>query len=139
MGTMDAKFNGQIFRKDNPIILAMKRELAAFIGARIVYDANGYLPGQALVRKQSDGLFYKWAAASGGAYDSPCILFDTCTQYDQFADGDGLAGASGASLVRGIIEGIVYTNNIVGADSTFLTALHATAVVDAGGVALTKF
>jgi len=139
MGTQDAKFKGSIYRKDSPIILACRRDQAVFLGARIVYDATGYLPGQALVRKQSDGLFYKWSVASGSAYDSPVVLYDDCTSDQQLADGSGLAGVSGASLVRVLAQALVYTSMLVDADAGFLTALKSKTIVDSMGTSITKF
>ena len=140
MSQQDANFQSQIFRKDNPIILAMRRDKAQFIGARIAFDGDDYIIGQALVRKPSDGLFYRWSAASGGSYDTPCVLYDNCLGFDFSEDGAPSAtGAQGAPLVRGLISGTVYTNKLVGSDANFLTALKAVNVVDAGGVAMTKF
>lgn len=139
MGHQDAKFKSQIFRKDNPIIIAAKRERAIFLGGRIAYDSTGYLPGQCLVRKVSDGLFYKWSAASGSSYDSPVVLFDQATDYDQLADGSGQGGVSGASLVRVLAGAIVYTTLLVDYDATFKTALGGRDYIDAAGTQLTKF
>jgi hypothetical protein len=140
MGVQDAKFNNEIFRKDNPIVLACRRDLAAFMGARLIYNSAGYLPGQCLARKVSDGLFYKWSAVSGGTYDSPCILFDTLSDSDQLASGEGLGGASGASLVRVLINAKgVYTTALIEYDAAFKTARKTVDQVDAGGVAITTF
>jgi hypothetical protein len=138
MGSQDARFDGEIFRQDNPIILACRRDKAVLIGARIIYNSDGYMPGQALARKTSDGLFYKWSAISGGTYDTPCVLFDKMDDDAQLADGGGLGGVSGASLVRAVVEGIVYTGLLLEADAAFKTAIKSVALVDAGGVAMTK-
>lgn len=140
MSQQDAKFNSQIFRKDNPIILAARRDQAVFMGVRVAYDANGYLPGQALVRETSSGLFKKWSAASGGSYDSPCVLFDSASDSDQLANNGGVtSGVAGSSLLRALMAAIVYTGNMIEADAGFKTALKSKDMVDAGGVGLTKF
>lgn len=152
MGNLDARFKNQIFRKDNPIIIAANRHQAKFIGIRIPFDANGYMPGQVLaanpVASGGDGLYYKWSAllpaAQGGGpvsgtLTANCVLFDQATNYDQFADGDGLAGVSGATLVRGLIAAEVYTNNLVDYTASAKTGLGSKDYVDAGGVAITKF
>lgn len=139
MASQDAKFNGSIFRKDNPLILAARRDQAVFMGVRVVYNAAGYLPGQIIVRKSSDGLFYKFSAASGGSYDSAMVLFDQATNDDQLAAGEGLGGVSGATLLRGLAKALVYTNNLLDYDANSKAALGAKDIVDAGGVAITKF
>lgn len=140
MASQDAKAKQQIFRKDNPIILACRRDQAVLMGVRVVYNSDGYLPGQALARKVSDGLFYKWSAVSGLTYDSPCVLFDQATDSDQLGNNGGvLTGVSGSTLLRGLIKALVYTGSLVEADAGFKTALKSSDVVDSGGVAITKF
>lgn len=140
MSQLDAKFSGQIFRKDNPIILATRRDQAVFMGVRVAYDSNGYMPGQALARETSSGLFKKWSAVSGGTYDSPCVLFDQCTDSDQLANNHGiLTGVSGSSLLRGLTKAIVYTGNLIDADAGFKTALKSTDYFDSNAIGLTKF
>ena len=147
MGSQDAKFNKQIFRKDNPIILACRRDQAVFLSARILYDGDDYLPGQALVRLNTggnSGLFQRWSAASGASYDSPCVLFDQSLAVDQLADFGGSSpvggGASGAGvLVRVLTKALVYKSMLVEADAGFKTQLKSTDVTDAAGVTITKF
>lgn len=140
MSNLDAKFQGQIFRKDNPIILACRRDQAVILGVRVAYDSSGFLPGQCIVRKPSDGLFYKWSAASGGSFDSPMVLFDQCTDSDQLANNNGVTtGVSGSTLLRGLAKALVYTGNLVDGDAGFKTALKSVDVVDSGGVAITRF
>lgn len=139
MSSMDAKFKAQIFRKDNPIILACRRDQAVFLGVRVVYDNTGYMPGQVIVRKSSDGLFYKYSAASGGSFDSAMVLFDQATDSDQLGAGGGLSGVSGSTLLRGLAKAFVYTGNLIDYSAGAKTALGAVDVVDSGGVAITKF
>jgi hypothetical protein len=141
MGSQDALFSGSIFRKDNPIILACRRDLAAFMGARLVYSAYDYMPGQALVRVTSTGLFDRWSNASGGTYDSPCVLFDQVTNPAQQENSAGgtLSGVSGSTLARALIKGIVYTANLIDADSGFKTALKSIDRFDSAATQLTTF
>jgi hypothetical protein len=142
MGSQDALFNNQIFRKDNPIILACRRDQAVFMGARVIYDSTGYLPGNCLVRVTSTGLFSKWSAASGGTYDSPCVMFDQLTNDQETAGFTGgvSTGVSGASLVRVLTAAKgVYTANLIDYDSNFKTQLKSKDMTDAGGVGITLF
>jgi hypothetical protein len=140
MANLDAKFSGQIFRKDNPIILAVRRDQAVIMGVRVAYDSGGYMPGQVLVRKVSDGLFYKWSSASGATHDSTCVLFDQATDSDQLANNHGvLTGVSGSTLLRALMKAVVYTDNLIDYDSGAKGELGAVNFVDSGSVNLTKF
>jgi hypothetical protein len=142
MSQQDANFNPQIFRKDNPIILAMRRDLASFIGVRLVYNAAGYLPGQVIARTTSTGLFSKYSAVSGGTIDTVCVLFDQCSADDQAAvesPAGTTTGISGSSLVRAIAAGYVYTGSLIDYSSGAKTALGSADLVDSGGNAITKF
>lgn len=141
MGSQDALFNSSIFRKDNPIILACRRDLASFMGVRLVYSAYDYMPGQALVRVTSTGLFDRWSNASGGTYDSPCVLFEQVTNPQQQANSAGatLTGVSGSTLARAIMGGLVYTANLIDADAGFKTALKSIDRYDSNATEMTKF
>jgi len=148
MGTQDARFSNQIFRYDNPIILACRRDQAVFIGVRIPYDATGYLPGQVLAYNPTDGLYYKYSAslpsdqgggAVSGTLTASVVLFDQANQDQQLADGSGLAGVSGASLVRALAGAVVYTANLIDYTSQAKSQLGGKDRVDAGGVGLTRF
>ena len=140
MGSQDALFNSSIFRKDNPIVLACRRDLASFMGVRLTPTTDDYMAGQCLVRVTSTGLFSRWSAASGGTYDSPCILFDQVTAPAQAINGAGVqTGVSGSTLARGIMGGLVYTTLLTDYDSNFKTQLKSTDRTDSGGVQITKF
>lgn len=140
MASQDALFNSSIFRKDNPIIIAARRELAKLIGIRLAYDAAGYMPGQCLVRKVSDGLFYKFSAASGVSYDSACVLFDQVTVDQETANGGGSqSGVQASTLSRALVGGIVYKGLLLDYDANMKTALSAKDITDAGGVQMTSF
>lgn len=145
MGVQDANFQGSIFRKDNPVVLAMRRDQAVLVAARLVYDGFDYLPGQCLVRNKtgpSSGLFQRWSTASGGSYDSPCILFDQATVPAQQANQTPIGttgGTSGATLVRVLTKAIVWTTQLTDYDANFTTQLKSTDFVDAAGNQFTKF
>jgi hypothetical protein len=141
MAQLDANFNSSIFRKDWPIIIAMRRDLASFIGVRVPFDANGYLPGQVLAYNSSTQLFNKWSAVSGSLTPS-CILYDGCDlqSQQQVAQPPGsTSGVSGSSLLRALAGGFVYTNMLVDYNSTAKSGLGATDLTDSGGNLITKF
>lgn len=105
---IDAEVNNQIFRKDFSAIIALRRDLAQISPVRLKYSASDYLAGQMLVRKSSDGLFYRFSAASGTAYDTPCVLFE-----DVLAANQDTAQTTGASLARAIMAGYVYKTKLI--------------------------
>jgi hypothetical protein len=140
MGNQDANWNNQIFRKDNPIVLACRRDQAVFMGVRLLYDGFDYMAGECLVRVTSTGLFSRWATASGGTYDSPCVLFDQVTvpQF-QASEQGATGGASGSALGRGLMKAVVYGANLVDYDSTFLAAIKGVVTYDSNATQMIRF
>lgn len=131
---IDAEINNSIFRKDFGAIIAIRRDLAQISPVRLHNDGNDYFMGQCLVRKPSDGQFYRWSAASGGSYDSPCVLFEDVLAY-QF---DSVV--TGGALARGIMEAAgVFKSKLVGYDAGFKTAVAGREITDASGVTVVKF
>lgn len=132
---IDATVNNSVFRKDNPIILAMRRDLAVIQPVRLAYDANGYMPGQILDYKAADGLYYKHSAVSG-TLNATCVLFEQVTSDDQLTQ-----GASGNSLARAIFGGLVFGDLLLdnNAGATGSSGLNGRAYKDATGVNVFKF
>lgn len=132
---IDAEVNNQIFRKDFPMVIASRRELATIAPGRLFQDGNDYLPGQCLVRVTSTGQFKRWSAASGGSFDSPCILFEPVLAYQQDST---VTGGALARLISSA-EGGVYKSQLVDYNSGFKTALAGKEFTDATGVTVVKF
>lgn len=131
---IDAEINNQIFRKDFTAIIALRRDLAQLSPVRLVGDGNDYLAGQCLVRVTSTGEFKRFSAASGGAYDSPCVLFENVLAYEFDAT------VTGGSLARAIMSTAgVYKNKLVDYNATFKTAIVGKEITDASGVTVVKF
>lgn len=127
---IDAQINQEIFRKDWPNVIAMRRELASIQPARLALVSGGYLGGQVLARNDSTGLWEKFSAASG-TYDAKGILFEDVSEEE--------LGATGGGLARVITSGFVYTDKLVDYDSEARTDLLAKDIVDATGISVTKF
>jgi hypothetical protein len=125
---LDARFEGQVFRKDHPMVLASRRDLASFRPVRLGYNADGYKAGQVLVRDPSDGYFKKYSLASGTG-ESACVLFE---------DVNG-ESSSGTALARGIFGGEVYTSALFDYVAGSKTLMDARDITDASGVQITKF
>ena len=128
---LDAEVNTSVVRFDQPIILACRRDLAEIRPVRLALQSGGFQAGQALARVTSTGVFDKYAAVSGAAHDSNCILMDPIGLNDQ--------PATGGALAKAIFSGRVYTSKIVGSDATFITELGGKAQTDARNISITKF
>lgn len=127
---IDANVNTQIFRKDNPIILACRRDLAQISPVRLALDASGYKAGQVLARKSSDGLFYKYSAASGTSA-ATCVLFENVSADDQ--------PATGAALARAVFTGLVMTDKLLDYSAQAKTDLKSRDYTDASSTNVTLF
>ena len=127
---IDAQINQEIFRKDWPQIIAMRRELATLQPARLALVSGGYSAGQVLSRNTSSGLWEKYSVASG-TYEASAILFEDVSEEE--------LGATGGSLSRVITSGLVFTDKLLDYDSNAKTDLMAREIVDASGISVTKF
>lgn len=128
--TLDAVVNNEIFRKDFPTIIAMRRDLASIQPVRLVLRSEGYLPGQVLGRISDSGLFDKWSQVSGTA-DCQAVLFEAISGDDQ--------PATGGALARGITGGYVYTAKLLDYNAQAKSGLGAKDITDASGIGVTKF
>lgn len=132
--SIDAEVNNSIFRKDYVNIIAIRRELSQLSPARLFNDGASYFPGQCLVRDTSSGQFKRWSAASGGSYDTPCVLFESVltSNFD--------ASVTGGALARAIMSTAgVFKSKLVNYDAGFKTAIGAKEMTDATGITLVKF
>ncbi len=125
---LDSTFNAEIFRTDNPVILASNRHLATIYGVRLAYNADGYKAGQVLSKDTSDGYFKKYSLASG-TYPAQCVLFDNV---------NGPA-SSGTGLARGVFGGEVFTDKLLDYSANAKTDLGARDINASDGVGVTKF
>ena len=125
MTDLNAKTSGEIFRKNNPMILAMNRHQASIIGAMVAYSASGYKAGTVMARNNVSGLYQAYNdAGSSGINTATGILFNDIDVTD-FAD------ASSSVLQNVIIAGQVYYTKLTGIDANGLVDLGARVVVDA--------
>lgn len=135
MGSLDAKFSGEIFRKDHPMILASNRQLASLLPVRLAYDSDGYAAGTVLGRNTVSTFYEAYDnGASSGLDTAACILFEAVPA-EEF---DGTA-ASSTTMAVGIFGGEVYKDKLVGYDSNAKTDLNAREIIDATGVTTVKF
>jgi hypothetical protein len=136
MASLDIKFNGEIFRKDFPMVIATNRSSAVLLPVRLAYDAAGYVAGTLLARNTVSGLFEAYDnSASSGLGVASCVVFQSI----QASDFDSTA-ATGTTTAVGIFGGCtLYKDRLVGYDSAGLADLGGRIIIDASGVELLKF
>lgn len=136
MGKLDLNFNGSIFRKDFPMVIATNRASAILLPVRVRYAAGGYVAGQVLAQNSVDDLFQKYDdGGASGIATAKCILFESLAEGDFDA-----ANATGSTTAVGIFGGCtVYKDKLVGYDANAGTDLGAKEITDSTGVTILKF
>lgn len=135
---LDASSSTQIFRKDFPQIIALKREAAVMLGVRLKYRAEGYKAGRVLGRYDmgpNQGLFDHYddtaTGASSGLATAACILL-------QDIDLTG-ATATYNPLSKAAFAGYVYQDALLGLDANAKTDLKARTIIGSDGVSVLEF
>ncbi len=101
MAAIGASFNGSVFSKDFPIVIATNRSSAVLLPVQLRYVAGGYVAGQTLARNTTDGYFQKYASSGGSGTDTArCFLFESHGEEDF-----DLATALGTTMAVGIFGG----------------------------------
>lgn len=137
MGSQDMRFNGEIFRKDFPIILSSNRHLATILPVRVYYQGADLKAGTVLGVYTSGprlGMYsvYNDGAGASGLNAAVCILFEDVATSD-FVD------TTDSQMYRGIFGGEVFYDKLTGIDAAGITDLKARTFTDAQGQKLLKF
>lgn len=136
MASLDVKFNGEVFHKDHPIVIATNRQSALLLPVRLKWKSGGYKAGEVLARNTVNGLYEAYVDGTGsGVGTAACVLFQAVASED--FDAETVAGTTTAP---GIFGGCtVYLDKLTGWDAAAATDLSARTIVDASGVSLVKF
>jgi len=130
MSGLDFVTSGQVFRKDNRMIIAMNRHHATIIGARVQYDAAGYTAGQVMARNSVSGLHTKYVTAGSSGTDVAVgVLFQDVL--------DMPAGATDLGQV--IVKGEVFEDLCIDLDSAAKVDLGARSVINGSGTTILMF
>lgn len=130
---MNTNFNPQIFRKDNPAILAKNAHLASLSGIVLKYLAAGYAAGQVVARNTVTGLYEKYVDGSAsGIGDAAAILIDDVPVETFASTGD-------TAVARGIFSGEVYEAKLTDLDAAAKVDLKGRSYTDASSVVVFKF
>jgi len=133
MANTDAQFDGEIFRKDHPMILAARRDLASIKSIKLFYNASGYKAGTVLGLNSVSG--YRQAyddGASSGLNTADCILLDDHPVEDFKSSTDFVVS-------RGVFGGEVFKDLLTGYDAAAGVDLKARTIVTANGTNILKF
>jgi len=127
---IDFVTSGQIFRKDNRMVIAMNRHQASIMGVRMAYEANGYIAGQVLARNSVSGLHCKYATAGSSGTDAAVgVLFNDVSDMP----------ASGTDLGQMIVKGQLFEDLLIDLDSAAKVDLGARSVINGSGVTILMF
>lgn len=128
---LDASFESQVFRRDFPMILASRRDLASIKSVRLELTAGDTAPfkaGQVLAYDSSSKTYKKYGAVSG-SLDASCILFENVD-----------APASGSTVLeRGVFGGEVYKSALIDYEAGVLTDLGGRIITDSDETEILKF
>lgn len=134
MSSVDSKFSGEIFRKDHPIILAGRRDLASIKPIRVKFNAGGWPAGQVMGRVTADGEFKDYDdGAVDGSEVAVGVLFEGIAEEDFDPTGTGTVTA------RLIVGGEVFKTKLTGLDANGEADLNARTIIDGTGVEILKF
>lgn len=136
MGSIDPRFNGSIFHKNYPQIIASDRALAKIIGARMAWKSTSVAAGTLVGRVTSTGFYVPYDdAVTGGADTAVGVLLDD-------VDFEAASGASGigSNAARVCVGGAsLYYDKLTGLDANGLTDMKARKVTDITGTNLLVF
>lgn len=133
MGSTDIKFSGEIFRKDHPMILAARRDLASIKPVRLAFQTDGYVAGTVLGRNSVSGYYQAYTDAGASGQDTAVgVLFEKVEE-------DLFASSGDTRMARMIAGGEVFEDKLTGLDAAAKTDLGSRSIVDATGVTILKF
>jgi hypothetical protein len=136
MSKLDSTFNGQIFRKDMPLVIASNRSSAVLHPVRLRYQADGYAAGTVLARNTTDGLYQAYTdGAASGTGTAAAVLFEA-----HGAEDFPGATSNDSCLAVGIFGGCsLFYDSLTGIDAAGEADLGMREITDATGVKTVKF
>lgn len=133
MSNLDAKFNPEVFRKNQPQIIAMNYQLATLMGVRLAYNASGYAAGRVLARNTVSGNYANYDdGASSGLNTAASILLDD-------VDVSEFSSTTGTVVAKAAFTGEVYEGKLLGLDSAGKADLGGRSIVDPRGTTIMVF
>ena len=127
---LDFSTKTEIFRHNQPTLIARNRHLASLMGVRVAYDAGGYAAGVTLARNSVSGLYQKYND-SGASGINTAVGICYC---DVPAD-----AASGTDIAQMLVKGEVYESKVTGLDAAGKVDLKSRSIVDGFGNTILMF
>ena len=122
--------DGEVFRKDNRLILAINRHQAAIVPVQLKYEAGGYYAGQVLARNTTSGVHCKYASGGSSGTDTAVgVLFNDVLDMTASVDDVG----------QMIAKGNVFYANCIDVDADAVTDLKGRVVVDGNRTSILMF
>lgn len=132
MTALDAFTSQEVFRKNNPIILANNRHQAAVTPIRLAYNAAGYLAGTVLARNSVSGFYQAYDDLGASGIDSAVgVLF-----HDVAVEDFNSLTSTAAQMIS---KGNVYESKLTGLDANAKTDLKSRSIVDGMGNTILMF
>jgi len=138
MPNFDAGFDDEVIRRDDPNIIAMKRNLAVLGGVRLAYVAGGYEAGQVLGKNSVSGLWMKYNDGGSSGESTAVAVLESPVPEALFPDTTAQS-ASNSVVTQAIFGGIVFYDKLVGIDANGLTDLKGRRFSDVTGADLLSF
>lgn len=122
----------EVFRKDNPMILANNRQQAAITPIRVAYSATKIAAGTLLARNSVSGYYQAYSDIGASGIDTAVgILFHDI----EVEDFNGLT----STAAQMITKGNVYEAKLTGLDANAKTDLKSRSVIDGFGNTILMF
>ena len=133
MSGLNVGFLGEVFRNDNPIIIAQNRQLATIQPVVLAYNASGYVAGRVVARNTVSTNYENYNNAGSSGLDTAAgVLFENVDVSDS-------TSTTGTVFARVIFGGEVFKSKLVGLDAAAEVDFGARTINDATGVQVLKF
>lgn len=135
---LNADFQTEVTRYDDPNIVALNRQQATKLGIRLTYDGDGYKAGTVLARNTVTGLYAKYSGGgSSGLNDAVCVL-ERGAAATEFAS-TATHSVANSVLTTAIFGGWVFYDKLTGIDADGIVDMGGKVIVGADGVNLLRF
>lgn len=133
MSALNPGFLSEVFRNDNPIIIAQNRQLATIQAVALAYNASGYVAGRVVARNTVSTNYENYSNSGSSGLDTAAgVLFES-------VDVSEFPSTTGTVLARVIFGGEVFKSKLTGLDTAAETDLGARTIIDVTGVSVLKF
>ncbi len=138
MPNVDASFNSEVLRRDDPNIIAANRQQAVLLGVRLAYNASGYLAGTVLGQNSTNKMFYAYNDSGASGIDTAVCVLESIVKVTDFVDTTANS-VNNSVLAPAIFGATVFYAKLTDLDANAITDLHGRKVTDVTGTDLLIF